>query len=129
MIKEYGKKVKGKVPIESAEMITFFNYVRREYPNTYGKTITHVRNEGKRNIQQTQKQKAEGMITGASDIFCPGCPSFTCEMKSTSTKGAKVSAEQKIYLDAVDKTGGFACVARGYKGAIEAFEEWINAQR
>lgn len=128
MIKYYGQQENGKQPKESAEMITFVNHVRRVYPDSYGKIITHVRNEGKRSIEQTQKQKAEGMTTGASDISIPGCPSFVCEMKSKS-KTAKTSPEQIEYLTIADRCGAFSCVVYGYIGAIEALEEWISVQR
>jgi hypothetical protein len=122
MIKYFGQQEKGKQPSESAEMITFFNYIRINLPKI-GKVATHIRNEGKRNIAQTQKQKIEGMVKGASDIFIHGCPSFCCEMKSKS-KASKTSKEQLEYLEAVDSIGGFACVVYGCSGALEALKEW-----
>ena len=128
MIKIYGEKEKGKQPPESAEMITFVNHVRREYSETYGKIITHIRNEGKKTNSQVSKQKAEGMTTGASDIISPGCPAFVCEMKSKS-KSSRISTEQQNYLEVADKLGSFACVVYGHKAAINAFEDWIIEQR
>ena len=54
----YGAPIKGcKVP-ESAHMITFFNTLRREYPE-HAKCCLHIRNEGKRTRQQIEKEKAE----------------------------------------------------------------------
>jgi|TARA_R100000501_G_C2609974_1_gene104829 hypothetical protein len=126
MIYYFGETKKGKQPTESAEMITFFNYIKKHYPDI-AKVATHIRNEGKRNIAQTQKQKSEGMIKGASDIFIHGRPSFCCELK-THSKSSKPSKEQIAYLESVDKLGGFACVARGCAGALEALEAWINEQ-
>jgi len=127
MIKHYGEPQKGKHPSESAEMTTFFNVLRREYPN-YGAIAIHVRNEGKRSHAQTQKQKLEGMVKGASDINIPGNPSFICEMKSLS-KTAKISEDQIKYLEACNAVGAFACVAYGYKAAMEAFKEWLDLQK
>ncbi|MCP4802276.1 MAG: hypothetical protein GY891_05375 [Bacteroidetes bacterium] len=126
MIRYYGEIKKGKQPSESAEMITFFNYLKSNHPDI-AKVATHIRNEGKRSAAQTQKQKIEGMVKGASDIFIHGCPSFCCELK-THSRASKPSKEQIQYLQSVDDLGGFACVARGYAGAIEALKVWINEQ-
>tara|TARA_R110000803_G_scaffold120836_4_gene188941 strand:+ start:3382 stop:3765 length:384 start_codon:yes stop_codon:yes gene_type:complete len=127
MIRFYGEQVKGKQASESAEMVTFFNQLKKLYPEV-AKAGTHIRNEGKRTHAQTQKQKAEGMVAGASDIFIHGCPSFACEMKSLS-KSSKISDKQIAFLDAVDALGAFACVAYGYKAALLAVEDWLIEQR
>ena len=126
-VKYFGKQEVGKQPSESAEMITFFNTLRKHYPEL-GAIAIHVRNEGKRSYQQTARQKLEGMVKGASDINIPGCPSFVCEMKSKA-KNAKVSKEQKEYLESCDKMGAFACVAYGFDGAMEALTEWLDLQK
>lgn len=126
-VKYFGKREAGKQPSESAEMITFFNTLRRDYPEL-GSIAIHVRNEGKRSYQQTARQKLEGMVVGAADINIPGCPSFICEMKSRS-KTAKVSKEQKEYLEFCDKVGAFACVAYGFDAAMEAFKEWLDLNK
>ena len=125
MIKIFGEQEKGKQPSESAEMITFVNYVRKNYPSTYGLVITHIRNEGKKTHNQAAKQKAEGLTKGASDIIIPFETPFVCEMKSKS-KTSKVSEDQLNYLECVDRLGGFACITYGHKATIEAFEEWVN---
>ena len=127
MIKYYGEKLKGKQPTESSEMITFFNQLKILHPEV-AKAATHIRNEGKRTHAQTQRQKAEGMVTGASDIFIHGNPSFACEMKSLS-KTSKVSDSQIAFLTAVDSLNGFACVAYGYKAALLAVGDWLIEQR
>ena len=123
-IRIYGAPIKGcKVP-ESAHMITFFNTLRREYPE-YAKCCLHIRNEGKRTMQQIEKEKAEGFVTGAADIILVGNPSFVCEMKSQSPS-AKISQEQIEFLLAAQRLGSFSCVALGHLGAIEAFNEWLK---
>ena len=127
MIRYYGEQLKGKQASESAEMVTFFNQLKKLYPEA-AEAATHIRNEGKRTHAQTQRQKAEGMVTGASDIFIHGSPSFACEMKSIS-KTSKISDKQIAFLDAVDDLGGFAFVAYGYKAALLAVEEWLIEQR
>lgn len=124
-IKVYGdqKYRNKKCPPESSEQITFFNVLRREYPEL-GSIAIHPRNEGKRSIQQTQRQKAEGMTPGASDIVIPGCPAFVCEMKRQDHTLCKWEPEQIEYLEQCQKNGAFVCVALGYKAALEALNQW-----
>ena len=118
----YGKKIKGcKVP-ESAHMITFFNTLRREYPE-HAKCCLHIRNEGKRTRQQIEKEKAEGFVTGAADIILVGKPALCIEMKSQSPS-AKISQEQIDFLLSAQSLGAFSCIALGHKAAIEAFNDW-----
>jgi hypothetical protein len=127
MIKTYGEKLPGKQPKEGDEMITFFNILRKEYPEV-AKLATHVRNEGNRTHSQTNRQKAEGMNKGFSDVIIAGCPTFLCEMKSKS-KTSRISKEQVEFLEAADEAGCFACIAYGYEAALEALKDWMNAQR
>lgn len=126
MIKIYGEKQKGKQPSESAEMITFFSEFRKRYPHM-AKMAIHIRNEGKRTVNQTARHKAEGMVKGASDIIIIGAQAFCCEMKSKSAT-AKVSKEQIEWLEQADDNGAFACIAYGFEAALEAVEEWLYAQ-
>ena len=127
LIKVYGdqKYRNKKCPPESSEQITFFNVLRREYPEL-GAIAIHPRNEGKRTIQQTQRQKAEGMTPGASDVIIPGNPTFVCEMKRQDHTLCKWEPEQIAYLEQCQKNGAFVCVALGYKAALEALEQWMK---
>ena len=123
-IRIYGQKIKGcKIP-ESAHSITFFNTLRTKYPE-YAGACFHVRNEGKRTPQQIEREKAEGFLTGVSDIILPGSPSFVCELKSQSTT-AKTSNEQIKFLLAAQSHGAFVCVALGHEAAMNAFCDWLE---
>ena len=126
-IKVYGDKTyrNKKCPPESSEQITFFNVLRREYPEL-GAIAIHPRNEGKRSIQQTQRQKAEGMTAGASDIIIPGNPTFVCEMKRQDHTLCKWEPNQIVYLEQCQEQGAFVCVALGYKAALEALKQWMK---
>jgi hypothetical protein len=127
MIPIYGTKLKGcKIP-ESAHMITFFNILRRDYPE-YGNVAIHVRNEGKRTKQQIDKERIEGFVKGACDIIIVGNPALCIEMKSRATS-AKVSPEQIQYLLAAQKLGAFVCVAYGFEAALEAFNDWKSLDK
>lgn len=115
-----------KCPREAIEQITFFNWVRREYPNTYGKIATHIRNEGKKTVQQQMRHKAEGMTTGASDIMIPAKIPFICELKRQDRTLCAISNEQIEYLKTAQELGAFCCVALGFEAAKEAFLEWLT---
>ena len=114
-----------KCPVESAEQITFFNTLRREYPEL-GKIAIHPRNEGKRTMQQAQRQKAEGLAVGAADIVIPGNPAFVCELKRLDHTVCQWQPNQLEYLQAAKNNGAFVCVALGHKSAMEALKAWIG---
>lgn len=122
MIRIYGTKIKD-APTETAEMVTFFNWLRREHPHLAAIAV-HIRNEGKRTHSQVMRQKSEGLITGAADIIIPGAPTFVCEMKRRSTY--KVSDKQMEYLEAAQENGAFVCIALGCDGAKLALLDWID---
>ena len=119
---EYRNK---KCPVESAEQITFFNTLRRDYPEL-GRIAIHPRNEGKRTANQAQRQKAEGMTAGAADIIIPGSPAFVCELKRTDHTLCAWEPDQLEYLATAQTMGAFVCVALGHKAALEALEIWIG---
>lgn len=120
---------RGKCPKESAEQITFFNWLRTEYPETWGKLALHPRNEQQLRGGQHRgliRQKAEGMTPGASDIVIPGASAFVCEMKRQDHTQSKWQNGQVEYLTAAHDAGCFVCVALGYRGAKAAFLDWLQ---
>lgn len=128
-VRTYGGAHKGKCPLEAVEQISFFNRLRQEFPETWGRLAVHIRNEDRLGTAQAMKRhKLEGLSTGASDIQIPGCPSFVCEMKRLSPSLSTLSPEQADYLVAAQNAGAFACVAFGALAAYEAFTEWLALQ-
>ena len=113
---------------EDNEQITFINHIRIKYPDTYGKIITHVKNE--RQLRGSQfsainKDKAMGQIKGCSDIIIPGNPAFVCEMKSRSAR-AKISDEEKrrkydLFGDIEEQQG-----AGGGGDAFDIFQQFFS---
>jgi hypothetical protein len=103
-LKVYDSGFRGKCPLEAAEQATFFNRIRREYPDTYGKIATHIK-----------KTK------GASDIIIPCSPAFVCELKRKDRTKSTVYDEQIEYLKAAHDLGAFACLAFGVDEAWRAF--------
>ena len=126
--KVYGDtSFRGKCPVESVEQITFFNMLRKDYPDTWGAIAVHVRNEQQLKGAQHRgmiKQKAEGMTRGASDVLIPARVSFVCELKRMDHTQCKWQDGQIKYLTACHNAGAFACVALGWVGAWEAFNDW-----
>lgn len=114
---------RGKCPSEAAEQVTFFSQLRKEWPDTWALIATHVRNEGKKTAQQVQREKAEGMTTGVSDIIIGG---FYCELKRLDHTKCKISEDQIMCLEAANNLGHYGCVALGWGSAMEAFTWYIN---
>lgn len=126
----YGnQEFRGKCPKESLEQITFVNTVRREYPDTFGVLVVHAKNEQKLingQFSALTRDRAMGMAVGCPDIQIPGNPSFCMELKRKDKTQSKISEPQINYLLAAQKQGAFCCVALGYNGAMEAFNEWLK---
>lgn len=119
---------RGKCPLENVEQASFFNRLRRDYPDSWGALALHPRNEGlkeKGQFSTVLKHKAEGMTPGASDVIIPGAPSFVCEIKRRDHTVSTWQEGQVEYLGAAQRAGAFACVGLGAVGAWEAFEAWL----
>ncbi len=128
-IKIYGDPAyRGKCNPESAEQVTFFNHLRHQYPDTYGRIAIHPRNEGNRHYAQTVRYKMEGMTKSASDIIIPGSQTFVCEMKRKNHTLSRWEDGQIEYLEAAKTAGAFVCIALGFEAAWEAFLDWKRSQ-
>ena len=119
---------RGKCPTETAEQITFFGQLRKKFPQL-GSVALHIRNEGKKNINQVRQEKAEGMVSGASDIIIPGKSCFVCELKRKDHTQSKWQPNQREYRQAASDNGSYVCVALGWEAAMEAVKDWINATK
>jgi hypothetical protein len=120
---------RGDCPREDAELMTFFNELKRLYPHLSAVAI-HPDNEGlvigaAHNAHI--KQKAKGaMKNGASDIVIIGSPTFVCEMKRQDHTKSTWQKGQLEFLEASKTNGAFVCVALGYVGAMQAVKDWIK---
>lgn len=118
---------RGDCPKEAAEQATFFNQLRKHYPDSYGILALHPKNEGKRSgaqFQQLARDKALGLSPGAADVVIPGSPAFILEIKRRDHTKSSWQPGQIPYLEAAHKAGCFVGVALGWQGAWEAFCEW-----
>ena len=126
----YGdQSFRGDCPVESVEQISFFNKIRKAYPDTWGRIALHPRNEQLLIGGQFKgiiKHKAEGMTPGASDIVVPGSPPFICELKRRDHTQSKWQDDQIAYLETAQALGAFTCVALGATAAWQAFEDYLE---
>ena len=119
---------RGKCPPEHVEQVTALSWLRREYPETWGALALHPRNEQQLRggqFRAIQRQKAEGMTKGASDIIIPARVAFVCELKRRDHTQSKWQEGQPEYLEAAARCGAFACVALGADGVKEAVAAWL----
>lgn len=122
---------RGDCPQESAEQVTFFARLRREYPDSLGLIALHPKNEGARSGKAfgvLSMDKALGMAPGAADIIIPASVAFVCEMKRRDHTKSSWQPKQIDYLLASDRQGAFVCVALGVDGAWEALQKWLDLQ-
>ncbi len=117
---------RGDCPSETVEQVTFFAWIRSEYPTTWGVLATHIRNEGQRTWRQAAYHKAEGMTKGAADILIPSRIPFVCEVKRRDHTKSKWQDGQLEYLEAAHDAGSFVCVVLGYEAAKVAVEDWLS---
>jgi hypothetical protein len=127
-LKVYGdQEYRGDCPSESVEQVTFFNRMRRKYPDPWGIIAFHPRNEGQRHFRQVSKEKAEGMVKGAADVIIPASPAFVCEIKRRDHTKSTWQDGQQEFLNAAQKAGAFVCIALGADAAEDAFREYLGS--
>lgn len=120
---------RGDCPTESAEQVTFINRLRTRWPDTLGRVVVHIQNEGKRHAWQAQRDKAAGMTAGAADIVVPGRVTLLIELKRRDHTKSRFQPGQVEYLQAAHDMGAFACVALGADAAMQAVEAWQAMQK
>lgn len=117
---------RGPCPTETAEQVTLFARLRRQWPDTIGRIAVHVRNEGKRTAGQVWHQKAEGMTRGAPDVIIPGGAALVLELKRRDHTQSKWQDGQLEYLETAYNAGAFVCVALGADAAMEAIACYLK---
>ena len=126
-IEVYGDQTfRGNCPSESMEQVTFFNRLRRLYPDTWGLVALHPRNEGIRTHYQAMKEKSEGMTKGAADVVIVGAPAFVCEIKRQDHTKSQWQDGQQEFLHAAKEAGAFTVIALGADAAWGAFCAYLE---
>jgi hypothetical protein len=128
-ISVYGdQSYRGDCPSETLEQVTFFNFIRRAYPESWGILAFHPRNEGERNFRQVSRQKAEGMVKGVADVIIPGDPTFVCEIKRRDHTKSQWQDGQQEFLNVSKRAGAFVCIALGWEAARDAFADYLGGR-
>lgn len=114
-------------PLEDAELITFMNWLAREYPQF---PAIHIKNEKKREGKQFRELAAErkkhSIVKGWVDITVAGFPTLFIEMKRTDHTLCTVDRDQVLFLQRAADVDCWAVVALGYKAAQTVFLEWLK---
>lgn len=109
-------------PAEDYVLSSLISRIRNDYPTTYGLVAFHVKNESKRTTGQIRADKAKGLTKGVSDLIVIGNPTLCMEIKKDNS--CRFEDGQLEFLQQAKKQGAFVCLAIGYQGAKDAFEEW-----
>lgn len=117
------------IPHESAEQRALFVWAKMQsgkYPEL--DLMYHIPNEGKRSRYTGQRMRAEGLKTGVPDICLPcargAYHGLYIELKRR--KGGTVSANQREWIDALNKAGYMATVCKGFEEAVNAIMEYLT---
>lgn len=119
-----------KCPHEDAELITLIGEWKRD-PVLSRFPIIHIPNEKKRrkgeDFAELKKQKMKGaFVPGASDVIVIGFPTLVMELKRVDHMQSDIEQDQIDFLVASQNADAWACVALGYKAALQFAREWVD---
>ena len=126
----YGDKTfRGDCELEAYEQKQFVKAVRKIFPVTLGKLITHIKNEGARSDSQTNHDYSMGLWPGAADIIIIAKIPFVLELKRRDPTKSSFSQDSIVYLKTAQDQGAFVCGALGFAGAWDALEVWLGSSK
>ena len=113
---------------EDTEQINVMEWARwnvSKYPEL--KWLHHIPNGGSRNKREAVKLKQMGVKAGVSDICLPYPKGIYCglyiEMKFGNNRK---TAEQKEFLQEMEKVGHFVATCYSAEDAVRVIEEYLN---
>lgn len=113
---------------EQAHIFAWAAWARGKYPEL--DLMHHIPNGGKRSKSEAARFKAQGVKAGVPDICLPcargGYHGLYIELKRT--KGGKLSATQKEWIDALRGQGYKAVVCCGFDEAKEMIIEYLEGR-
>lgn len=124
----YGGPVKA-CPLEKIDQMNSVSWLRHEYPDYL---FWHTVNEGSKHKASAVIDNQMGLLKGVSDIliligFGGKYPFAAIELKRQGkAQASPVSREQREFLAAVRRRGGFAAVAYGFEQFKIAFCDAIK---
>lgn len=114
-------------PLEDAELITFMNWLDREYPRF---PALHVKNEKKRRgkdfAELAAERKKRSIVKGWPDVTIAGFPTLFIEMKRTDHTLCALEEGQLPFLQKAAEADCWAVVALGYVAAQAAVIDWLK---
>ena len=108
---------------ESDEQIGFIAWWDASFPAV---RIFHVPNGGHRQISVAKRLKDEGVRPGVPDLFAPAWLLWI-EMKRT--RGGRLSADQKDWIEYLQSIGHTVIVARGARDASAQVIAFLRERR
>ena len=129
-IKTYGDPTyRGDCPKEDAELITAVNWLRTNYPDTFGAVLVHVENEGKRTMAQAAMAKAKGLNTGAVDLVLLCSPPLCLEIKRRDHTASSWGKGQQEFMLSAQQQGAFVGLCLGAEGVKQAVAEYLTTKQ
>lgn len=117
------------IPTEDTEQAHIFAWARGKYPEL--DLMHHIPNGGKRTKSEAARFKAQGVKAGVPDIFLPcargGYHGLYIELKRT--KGGKISAAQKEWIDALRGQDYKVIVCYGFDEAREVIINYLEGAK
>lgn len=121
--------MRAEIPTEEEEQSALFQWVAfrlAKYPEL--ETIYHIPNEGKRSAQTGARLVTLGLRSGVPDICLPiarhGYTALYIELKRT--KGGRLSDNQKVWLEKLNRWGCLAVRCDGWEQAARVIEEYLK---
>lgn len=129
-VRVYGdQSFRGECKKEDHELSTFFNQLRKKYPETLGLIALHPKNEGKRSTIQARVDRMKGEAAGACDVVIAGNPTLLIEMKRQDHTQSVWQPRQIPFMQAAYDNGAIVCVCLGWVAAFEALDDWIEINK
>lgn len=114
---------------EQAHIFAWAAWASGKYPEL--DLMHHIPNGGKRSKSEAARFKAQGVKAGVPDIFLPcargGYHGLYIELKRT--KGGKLSAAQKEWIDALRGQGYKVIVCYGFDEAREVIINYLEGAK
>lgn len=115
---------------ESAEQITVMRWAEwMSNRDPRYSLLFHIPNGGSRHPAEAARFKAEGVRAGVPDLMLPVAvePFHGMFLELKRTKGGRVSADQRRWIDQLRAQGYYAAVAFGAEDAIAIIKLYMEA--
>ena len=122
----------NRTPLEASEQIALFQWAEMaagRYPEL--RMMYHCPNGGFREAREAHNLRRQGVKAGVPDIVLPvprgGYHGLYIELKRR--KGGRLSDEQRVWLDRLNRLGYRAIVCQGWDAAREEIKAYLEADK